>query len=390
MTRCACAARRREVALAEAQAVLAMVQDDERRGAARRPLAAVDEGEVEGDDAEALGELLELGLQTGRLRAALRPGRRAGRAAGLPPAAARAELGAARASVNEALAALGPPLEKASVHGGRARRVLVSVSAGGFELPSGSTAAARGISSDGHVTMPSTYYMACLDLEGRRCSSSAAERWALEKVAGPARAAARVSPSSRPSCTPSCARSTSSGASGRTARATSTARSSSSRRRRDRAVNERVHRDAEARAHALQRRGRARALQLHPAGGPPRGPDRGRRLDRRRVAGARAADPRRHRGVVGAEHAELAAAAARLRPWAKRALRDVRGAARLLPARSSRARRWRDGLPRRRRARRSGADHVRGLELVRRCDALVYDRARRAGARRRGAGRRAA
>jgi hypothetical protein len=62
-----------EVARAEAQAVLAMVQDEERRGKLADLVAAVDEGEVEGSDADALAELLELGLQTGRVRAVYGP-----------------------------------------------------------------------------------------------------------------------------------------------------------------------------------------------------------------------------------------------------------------------------------------------------------------------------
>jgi hypothetical protein len=62
-----------EVARAEAQAVLSMVQDEGRRGRLADVVAAVDEGEVDGPDADALGELLELGLSTGRLRAVYGP-----------------------------------------------------------------------------------------------------------------------------------------------------------------------------------------------------------------------------------------------------------------------------------------------------------------------------
>jgi hypothetical protein len=63
----------REVARAEAQAVLAAVQDADRRAKLGALIAAVDEGAVEGEDADALGELLELGLQTGRVRAVYGP-----------------------------------------------------------------------------------------------------------------------------------------------------------------------------------------------------------------------------------------------------------------------------------------------------------------------------
>jgi hypothetical protein len=63
-----------EVALGEAQAVLAMVQDEERRLRLADLIAAVRDGEVSDEDAEALEELLELGLQSGRLRAVYGPG----------------------------------------------------------------------------------------------------------------------------------------------------------------------------------------------------------------------------------------------------------------------------------------------------------------------------
>ena len=63
-----------EVALGEAQAVLGMVQDEERRGRLADLLAAVRDGEVDGPDADALEEVLELGLQTGRVRALYGPG----------------------------------------------------------------------------------------------------------------------------------------------------------------------------------------------------------------------------------------------------------------------------------------------------------------------------
>jgi GT2 family glycosyltransferase len=62
-----------EVARAEAQAVLAMVVDPQRRGALADLLAAVEEGHVGGRDADALAELLELGLQSGRIRALYGP-----------------------------------------------------------------------------------------------------------------------------------------------------------------------------------------------------------------------------------------------------------------------------------------------------------------------------
>jgi hypothetical protein len=63
-----------EVALAEAKAVLAHVVDEGRRGRLADLMAAVRDGEVAGEDADALEEVLELGLQTGRVRALYGPG----------------------------------------------------------------------------------------------------------------------------------------------------------------------------------------------------------------------------------------------------------------------------------------------------------------------------
>jgi hypothetical protein len=59
----------REVALAEAQAVLA--HGGEKYAGL---VAAIDDGEVEGDDEQLLESVLELGLQTGRIRAYYGPG----------------------------------------------------------------------------------------------------------------------------------------------------------------------------------------------------------------------------------------------------------------------------------------------------------------------------
>jgi hypothetical protein len=62
-----------EVARAEAQAVLALVADERRRGRLADLVAAVEDGEVDGADADALAELLELGLASGRVRAVYGP-----------------------------------------------------------------------------------------------------------------------------------------------------------------------------------------------------------------------------------------------------------------------------------------------------------------------------
>jgi hypothetical protein len=62
-----------EVALAEAQAVRAMASDDGYRERLAALVGAASEGEVRADDAETLEELLELGLQSGRIRALYGP-----------------------------------------------------------------------------------------------------------------------------------------------------------------------------------------------------------------------------------------------------------------------------------------------------------------------------
>jgi hypothetical protein len=62
-----------EVALGEAQAVLALVHDPERRGRLADLVAAVQDGELGEDDAQSLEELLELGLQSGRIRSVYGP-----------------------------------------------------------------------------------------------------------------------------------------------------------------------------------------------------------------------------------------------------------------------------------------------------------------------------
>jgi len=63
-----------EVALAETQAVLAMARDDDYRARLAEVVAAVTDGELPVEEALVLEELLELGLQSGRVRAVYGPG----------------------------------------------------------------------------------------------------------------------------------------------------------------------------------------------------------------------------------------------------------------------------------------------------------------------------
>src|SRR2546422_3385625 len=64
----------REVALAEAQSVLAMARDEEMRARLGELVAAAEGGAVDGGAAELLESVLELGLQAGRIRAYYGPG----------------------------------------------------------------------------------------------------------------------------------------------------------------------------------------------------------------------------------------------------------------------------------------------------------------------------
>ncbi len=64
----------REVALAEAQTVLSLARDETIRARLAELVAAVDEGGVDDDAADLLENVLELGLQTGRIRAYYGPG----------------------------------------------------------------------------------------------------------------------------------------------------------------------------------------------------------------------------------------------------------------------------------------------------------------------------
>ena len=124
-----------EVALAEAQAVLAMARDDGYRGRLAALQAAATEGEVAGEDAETLQELLEVGLQSGRLRALYGP---AGERAALqtyrrlPNGAA---VAASAREVSEALRALaGRELRSVSLEAIGPGAFSLSLSAGSAEI----------------------------------------------------------------------------------------------------------------------------------------------------------------------------------------------------------------------------------------------------------------
>ncbi|HVW88840.1 MAG TPA: hypothetical protein VHC01_05180 [Gaiellaceae bacterium] len=64
----------REVALAEAQTVLAAAREDDNRLRLAELVSAVENGTVDGEAEELLESVLELGLQAGRIRAYYGPG----------------------------------------------------------------------------------------------------------------------------------------------------------------------------------------------------------------------------------------------------------------------------------------------------------------------------
>jgi hypothetical protein len=124
-----------EVALGEAKAVLAMVQDEERRGRLADLIAAVGEGEVADEDADALGELLELGLQTGRVRALYGPGGEQAALKVFRRLPRGRELGDSAREVTEALASLvGKPLESVRIQATAPGAFLLTLAAEGLEL----------------------------------------------------------------------------------------------------------------------------------------------------------------------------------------------------------------------------------------------------------------
>ncbi len=125
----------REVALAEAQAVLAMVHDESRRERLADLVAAVNEGEVSGAEAEALEELLELGLQTGRVRALYGPGGEQAALSTYRRLPRGGELAASAREVSTALGSLvGKPLEGVSLQAVGPGAFTLSLASDGVEV----------------------------------------------------------------------------------------------------------------------------------------------------------------------------------------------------------------------------------------------------------------
>jgi hypothetical protein len=125
----------REVALAEAQAVLAMVHDETRRDRLAALVADVDEGEVDGESADALEELLELGLATGRLRALYGPGGEQAALLTFRKLPRGTELAAGAREVTEALQALeGKRIDSVSLSNVGPGAYMLSLGADGLDL----------------------------------------------------------------------------------------------------------------------------------------------------------------------------------------------------------------------------------------------------------------
>ena len=119
----------------EAQAVLSMVVDEGRRSKLADVVAAVDEGVVEGGDADALAELLELGLSTGRVRALYGPGGEQAALGLFRRLPLGKEIAETTRELNEALSALeGRTIEKITVSAVGPGEYGVTVSTEDFEI----------------------------------------------------------------------------------------------------------------------------------------------------------------------------------------------------------------------------------------------------------------
>jgi RecA/RadA recombinase len=124
-----------EVALGEAQAVLSHVLDPEKRGRLGDLIAAVQDGELGGDDAQALEELLSLGLETGRIRSVYGPEGEQAALKTFRRLPAGRELVDSAAEVTEALSALeGKTLEDVKVQFTGPGAYVLTLAVDGLEL----------------------------------------------------------------------------------------------------------------------------------------------------------------------------------------------------------------------------------------------------------------
>ncbi len=124
----------REVALAEAQAVLDMARDDAMRARLAELVAALADGTVDGHAEELLEQVLELGLQAGRVRARYGPGGEQAALATLRRLPRGRERTASARDVTDALGALGgTTLERVAITAVAPGSYSLSIQAGGLE-----------------------------------------------------------------------------------------------------------------------------------------------------------------------------------------------------------------------------------------------------------------
>ena len=125
----------REVALAEAQSVLAVAGDPGYRDELALLIAAIEDGEVPAESEETLEQLVELGLQAGRIRALYGPGGEQAALRLYRRLPRGSELGASAREVSSALRALeGRELESVSVQALGPGAFSLTIAAGGTEL----------------------------------------------------------------------------------------------------------------------------------------------------------------------------------------------------------------------------------------------------------------
>ena len=148
-------------------------------------MAAVDDGDVGGDSAELLESVLELGLQTGRIRAYYGPGGEQAALATLrklPRGRVRSD--SAR-DVSTALAALaGSTIDAVKIAAVAPGAFTLSIEAGGVQAVGAPRRQRRAPDEPRDMSASPRHYMACLDLRGRDCLVVGGGRVATEKVHG--------------------------------------------------------------------------------------------------------------------------------------------------------------------------------------------------------------
>lgn len=125
----------REVALGEARSVLALVREEGRRAQLSALAAAAEEGSLGAGEQATLEGLLELGLQTGRIRALYGPGGEQAALSLYRRLPRGAELEASARAVSDALEALrGLPLQRVELRALGPGAFALSLAAGGSEV----------------------------------------------------------------------------------------------------------------------------------------------------------------------------------------------------------------------------------------------------------------